>query len=191
LALPLRLTIQRENYTCYEKYMRKIKVVSRKYNGTLRDEYEAFLYAQDETSLTVYTPPGTLDFDYRKGIASPAPDGLLELYFTTKWYTVWHICEQNSNFNTYVHIAMPFTLNGDTLAWVDLDLDYRVHMDGSLERLDEDEFADNSQTMHYPAHIIAQARAACAEIEQLYPLRAFPLNHQEQVAIYQTIRHNG
>ena len=65
--------------------MRKIKVISRKYDGTLRGEYEAFLYVQDKTSLTVYTPPGTLDYDHRKGTSSPSPDGLLELYFTNKW----------------------------------------------------------------------------------------------------------
>lgn len=36
--------------------MRKIKIVSRKYDKTLRDEYKVFLYAEDKETLVVYTP---------------------------------------------------------------------------------------------------------------------------------------
>jgi protein associated with RNAse G/E len=169
--------------------MRKIQVVSRKYGGELRDEYAAFLYAETPGTLVVYTPPGTMDFDYRKGAWSQAPDGLVELYFTDKWYTVWHICEQNSQRNLiYAHISMPAVLAGDRLEWVDLDLDYRVHLDGSIELLDEAEFVHNSQTLGYPAQVIASARAACGGIEQLYRQRAFPFNHADQVALYQNIQ---
>ena len=61
--------------------MRKIKIISRKYDGSLRDEYEAFLYAEDEERLVVYAPSGTLDYDHHNQAWSAAPDGLLELYF--------------------------------------------------------------------------------------------------------------
>jgi len=40
----------------------------------------------------------------------------------------------------YVNIALPVTLQDGVLEWTDLDLDYRVHMDGTVERLDQDEF---------------------------------------------------
>ncbi|MBI1743402.1 DUF402 domain-containing protein [Candidatus Acetothermia bacterium] len=169
--------------------MRKIKVVSRKYGGALRGESEAFLYAEDKETLRVYSPPGTVDFDHRTGTWSPAPDGLLEIYFKAKWYTVWHICEQNSQQNLiYAHISMPATLTEDTLEWVDLDLDYRVHLDGSMERLDEQEFDHNIQVLKYPPEVIAQARTACEEVERLYQRRAFPFNHQEQTVIYREIK---
>jgi protein associated with RNAse G/E len=169
--------------------MRKIKVISRKYDGTLRDEYEAFLYAEDKDTLRVYTPPGTMSFDHRKGSWESAPDGLLEIYFKEKWYTVWHICEQKSQLTLiYTHICMPAILTENTLAWVDLDLDYRVYLDGSMERLDEQDFERNSQGMQYSPEIIKQARIACEEVEWLFQSRAFPFNHQEQVAIYREIQ---
>lgn len=169
--------------------MREIRIVSRKYDRKLRSEYTAFLYSEIPEILTVYTPPGTMDFDARKGIWLEAPDGLLELYFRTRWYTVYHICEQNSFYNTmYVHISMPAVLTAHILEWVDLDLDYRVHLDGSIELLDEDEFEYNSQTLEYPAHIVTSAKAACSEIEHLYRQNAFPFNHREQIALYQRIK---
>ena len=120
-----------------QKRMRRIKIISRKYDGSLRDEYEAFLVAEDEEKLVVYTPPGTMDYDYRKQAWFEAPDGLLELYFKARWYTVWHICKQNSHVNQiYTHISMPPLVTATGIEWVNLDLDYRVHLDGRIERLD-------------------------------------------------------
>ena len=79
--------------------MQPIRIVSRKYDGRLRDEYEALLYAEDDERLVVYAPVGTLSYDRRAQTWVPAPDGLLEIYFKTRWYNVWHICEQTSNIN--------------------------------------------------------------------------------------------
>lgn len=168
--------------------MRKIKIISRKYDGRLRDEYEAFLYAENEERLVVYTPPGTLDFNHRKQVSLVAPDGLLELYFKARWYTVWHICEQNSHFNQiYTHISMPAVVTATGIEWVDLDLDYRVHLDGRIERLDEQEYMEHRTTMRYPAAVHEQVQAACAEVEALHQERAYPFNYSEQVALYQMI----
>ena len=61
--------------------MRTIRIVSRKYDGTLRDEYEAFLYAEDDERLVVYVPVGTMSFNRRTQALVAAPDGLLEIYF--------------------------------------------------------------------------------------------------------------
>jgi uncharacterized protein len=169
--------------------MRTIKVVSRKYDGSLRDEYEAFLYAEDAERLVVYAPVGTLGYDHRKQARFSAPDGLLEFYFKTRWYTVWHICEQTSNINQiYIHLSMPAMVTAASVEWVDLDLDYRVHLDGRMERLDEQEYREHLTSMGYSMEVQAQVRAACAEIESLYRQQAYPLNHAEQVALYQQIK---
>lgn len=169
--------------------MRKIKVISRKYNGALRDEYEAYLVAEDREVITVCAPPGTLSFSPKKDAWLPAPDGLLELYFKQQWYNVWHICEQNSGWNQiYANIAMPATLQSNVLTWIDLDLDLRVHLDGSLELLDEDEFVINSTRFAYPPAVITQARAAVDELRLCYQQQRFPFNHAVQRARYAQVR---
>jgi protein associated with RNAse G/E len=71
---------------------------------------------------------------------------------------------------------------------LDLDLDYRVHLDGRLERLDEDEYREHMISMGYPANVQAQVEAACAEIEAAYHARTDPFNHAAQVALYQQIK---
>lgn len=166
--------------------MRAITVQSRKYDGTLRDEYAGWLYAEDAETWTVYVPPGTRGYDHRRREAFEAPDGLIELYFKARWYAVWHICEQHSARNQmYIHLAMPATASPDGIAWVDLDLDYRAHLDGSLERLDEDEYQVNRARMGYPPALHAQVQAACAAIETGYARQSAAFDHAAYVALYE------
>jgi hypothetical protein len=118
-----------------------------------------------------------------------APDSLLEIYFKHRWYNVWHICEQTSNINQiYCNLSMPAVRTASGIEWVDLDLDYRVHLDGRLECLDEDEYRAHIASMGYSVEVQAHLHAACAEIEALYHQRADPFNHVEQVALYQQIK---
>ena len=168
--------------------MRKIQVISQKYNGALRDEGESYLYHADETTIITVTPPGTPYFHHKKGAWFTTEDGSIDLYFTKKWYNVWHICEQHSGINRiYANISLPATLQADVLTWVDLDLDLRVHLDGALEVLDEDEFVENSTRFAYPPALIAQARAAVAELDLCYKEARFPFNHGVQVMLYEQI----
>ena len=169
--------------------MHKIRITSRKYNGRLRDEYEAWLYAEDERRLVVYAPVGTLSYDRHTQAWIPAPDGLLEIYFKTRWYNVWHFCEQQSNVNQiYCNLAMPAVRTVEGIEWIDLDLDYRVHRDERIERLDEEEYCAHIASMDYSTDVQAQVQAACAEIEALYLQRADPFNHAEQIARYQRLK---
>jgi len=169
--------------------MRKIKVVSQKYNGALRDEGESYLYHADETTIIAVTPPGTPYFHHKKGAWFTTEDGSIDLYFTHQWYNVWHICEQHSQINRiYANITMPATWQADCLIWIDLDLDLRVHLNGSLELLDEDEFLENSRRMNYPSDVVAQARAAVLELQTCHATGAYPFNYDEQVALYTSIK---
>ena len=169
--------------------MQKIRMTSRKYDGRLRDEYEAFLCAEDDERLVVYAPVGTLSYERRAQTWVPAPDGLLEIYFKTRWYNVWHICTQTSNINQiYSNLSLPAVRTAEGIEWVDLDLDYRVHMDGRIERLDEDEYRAHIVSMGYSADVQAHVQAACAEIEALYQQRADPFNYAAQAALYEQIK---
>ena len=100
------------------------------------------------------------------------------------------MCEKrNPGTNSiYAHIALPATLHGDTLEWTDLDLDYRVHADGVIEPLDEDEFEHNAKAMQYPQGVIANALLAFEEAGTLCRTGLYPFDYQEQVKIYQAAK---
>ncbi len=168
--------------------MTKVQIISKKYDGTLRDRCESFLCREDEEGWVVYTPPGTDNYDHRHRSHAEVSDGILGLYFKARWYVVWHICEQNLNINrAYAHLSTPTRMTENGLEWVDLDLDYRIHLDGRLERLDEEEYEQNREVMGYPLELSDRVKETCKEIEALYGERAFPFNHDEQVALYRLI----
>jgi protein associated with RNAse G/E len=170
--------------------MQMVKVLSRKYNGQLRDEYEAVLVAEDADMIQLMVRPGTPAFDHRKGKWIDGPDGMLEIYFKTRWLIVWHMCEKQSpaTNNVYAHIAMPAQLHGGRLEWTDLDLDYRVHADGRVEPLDEDEFEHNRIAMGYPESVVVQARSAFEAAGHLCRAGVYPFNYFEQVERYQRLK---
>jgi len=169
--------------------VRRIRVISKKYDNSYRDEYEAYLYSEKDETVIVLSPPGTRYYDHRKEAWFEAPDGLLEIYFKDKWYNVWHICEQNSKRNMiYANICMPAVLEGNVLEWVDLDLDFRVHMDGTIELLDEKEFERNTRQLGYSRLIIKNARAACDEVMNRFESGELLFEHQRRIEQYQRIK---
>ena len=169
--------------------MRKVRVVSKKYDRSLRDEYETYLYAETDETITLFSLPGLRYWDHRKAAWFAAQDGLIEIYFKHKWYNVWHICEQISRTNLiYVNITMPTTFNTAGIEWIDLDLDYRVHLNNSVERLDQAEFEQNVQRMGYPHDLIVQTQIACQEVEAGLISRVFPFDYERQVDLYHQIK---
>jgi protein associated with RNAse G/E len=168
--------------------MRKVRVLSKKYDGSLRDEYETYLYADTNEHIILFSRPGLRYWDYRKNAWFEAQDGLIEIYPRRKLYNVWHIAEQVSNTNLmYVNIALPASLREGTMEWVDLDLDYRVHLDNSVELLDESEFELNSQRFGYPPKLIERVQAVCREIEAGLTQQIFPFDYNQQVKLYNRI----
>ena len=169
--------------------MRKVRVVFRKHNGSLRDEYQTYLYSESDEIILIFSIPGMRYWDHRKGARFEAQDGLLEIYFKQRWYNVWHIAEQVSNTNLiYVNIALPATLQANVVEWTDLDLDYRVHLDYSVERLDQEEFEQNVKRLGYTSNLIEQVGAACREVEAGLAERIFPFDYERQVKLYRRIK---
>ena len=166
-------------------------VVSKKYDGSPRDEYETYLYAETDNTITLFSLPGVKYWDHRKTAWFEAPDGLIEIYFKHRWYNVWHICEQISHKNSiYVNITMPVSFSTTVIEWIDLDLDYRMHLDNSVEQLDQAEFDQNVQLMSYPPDLIEQVQIACQEVEVGLNSRIYPFDHEWQVELYHQIKAN-
>ena len=70
--------------------MQKVNVVSRKYDGSLRDEYETSLVAETDESILLFSEPGLPYWHGRKAAWFEAPDGLIEIYFKHQWYNVFY-----------------------------------------------------------------------------------------------------
>jgi len=171
-----------------EPSIQAVRVLSKKYDGSLRDEYPAFLHSVSNEQLVVFVPPGVPVIDHQRGDWVDSPDGLIEIYSRRAWYHVWHICEQVSGMNkTYVHIAMPAQYSGATIEWTDLDLDFRVTMDDSVTLLDEDEFQQNAARMRYPADVVEACWVACEQVRTGLRDRTGVFDRDHYVELYRRI----
>ena len=156
-------------------------VVSTKYNGTPRDSYEAQLLDGEGSKIRLRVPSDTPTYGNR-GQMIEAEDNAIEIYFTDRWYNVWHFREHTSYNNLwYSNIAMPARFDSKTLRWVDLDIDIRCYLDGSLRVLDEDEFERNCIEMSYTSEVIERALAARDEVLKLGKSGSFPFDHETQI----------
>ena len=159
-----------------------IRVTSTKYDGSLRDFYDAELLYVDESAVRIKVPSGTPIWVEKHGKTELSEDNAIEIYFTDRWYNVWHFREHTTNPNSwYSNVAMPARFDGTTLQWVDLDIDIRCYADGSLRVFDQDEFEQNRVEMGYPTEVVKRAVAARNEVLQLGKVGIFPFNYETQI----------
>ena len=159
----------------------KIEIISKKYNGALRESYTGHLLEQVGPLIRVQVSAGGTA--YR---SSDRPEASLydaiEMYFTDRWYNVWHFLTQGMDrYLWYANIATPATFDGATLRWIDLDIDVCCHLDGTIQSLDFDEFHEHLSRMNYPDELVERALSAHDEVLQLAKSGAFPFNRTNQL----------
>jgi uncharacterized protein len=101
----------------------------------------------------------------------------LEYYWTDRWYNVFRFSEPTGSFrNFYCNVNLPPRISGDSVTFIDLDIDLVVQRDFSYRILDEDEFAENAIALAYPADVINGATQALESLRTLIKKRDFPFN---------------
>ncbi len=155
-----------------------VRIHSTKYDGSLHYQYEGRLVDQGEGYLRVVVEQGTSFVSYReRGVTLAA---MTQIYFTDRWYNAFHNHEPigRRRMLTYCNVGTPARLEGDTIRWVDLDLDVIETQALGLIVDDEDEFADHRVRMAYPEDIIRHAEVARDELLVLGQSHAFPFDRE-------------
>ena len=158
-----------------------IRILSTKYDGSLHYDYWGRLIDQHDGVIRVVTDEGTVTRSYRgEGMMRST---MTQLFFTDRWYNVFHNYTPVGRLGMrwYANIGTPARLEGDTLHWIDLDLDLMDTRDRGLFVDDEDEFAEHREAMQYPPEIVQRAEAALDELLQLSRGFRFPLDRKNHL----------
>lgn len=153
-----------------------ITVRALKHDGRVHREWKACL---TERRGTLVVLDAVFDCEIRHPLLGTIAVGTrsIEYYWTDRWYNIFRFIEPDGRLrNHYCNINTPAQLEGDTLAFTDLDIDVLVAPDFSVRVLDEDEFALHAVELNYPADLQRQARAALAELLALVDSRGFPFD---------------
>jgi protein associated with RNAse G/E len=153
---------------------RPIHVVSTKYDGSAHWEFDSFFVLENGPLLIATNFAGQQL--HNKAGPWTTPFDVRNHFWSDRWYNVMR-CDRPKADGLeywYCNVTTPALYDGETLRYVDLDLDVRVYANGRIELLDEDEFLENSQRMGYPPDVIEQARRAADELVELATKRRFP-----------------
>ena len=161
---------------------RIIRIEKAKYDGTIQAAWDSELLDHAGALLRSVVPGGKPVYvlDRSRWIKSGQTTCAVELYFEDRWYNVWHVRDSTQEL-WYCNVAMPASFDGQTLRWVDLDIDIRCYRDGTPEVLDEDEFEQHRVELGYPAEVVERALAARDEALRLAQARVFPFDYETQI----------
>ena len=99
----------------------------------------------------------------------------IEYYWFDRWYNVFRFLNDDETTRLwYCNINRPPKVSGDTLIYVDLDIDILVQPDFSYQVLDLDEFETNAQKYGYSEEEKKEANAAVEQVTALIERRQFP-----------------
>lgn len=168
----------------------RVRVLSTKYDGSHHYEQHGWLLqslgGDPDEPLRVLIEAGTELRSYRGTFPARIDFTILFWPGQDRWYNVEHnhqvVVRPDGRHSTssYANVSMPATFDGDTVRWVDLDLDVTIR-DGVVELVDEDEFDEHRARMAYPESVIAQAREAASELLRLATASVPPFDRDAHI----------
>ncbi|HEU4894707.1 MAG TPA: DUF402 domain-containing protein, partial [Acidimicrobiia bacterium] len=136
--------------------------------------FEARYLGEDEYGWWMAVPAGTRRW---KG-ETPARPSAKDAVFCAPHDDWWHLHYNGGfarNYSHFVDITTPPTwVSDDRYEMIDLDLDVAVHVDGSIEIQDEDEFEVHQVQYGYTPEMIANAVRETAQIVERLQARHEP-----------------
>ena len=101
----------------------------------------------------------------------------IEYYWLDRWYNIFRFLQPEGYLlSYYCNVCVPPVLSGDTLSYIDLDMDILVKADHTYTVLDEDEFIEYANRFNYPIEVQRRARQGLNELVELIESHHFPFN---------------
>jgi len=147
-----------------------------KYDGTQHRTWRAQLLRQEGSLLVL---DARFDEEIHHDLLGTISAGTisLEYYWLDRWYNIFRFTQPNGELRSYYcNVNVPPTFDGQTLSYVDLDVDILVEPNFSYRVVDLEDFERNAILYAYPAQTQGNARQALDELAGMINTRAFPFN---------------
>lgn len=139
--------------------MKRVRVVYRKFDGSLHWNYETDLLGEDEHGIWLGAGTGTI---VHRGTTrtGPVESPHVLLFPRQAW---WTACFNAAPHRTEIYCditSVPHWPGETEVTAIDLDLDVIRRRTGEVFLADEDEFAVHQVRYAYPADVVAEAQAS-------------------------------
>ena len=151
-----------------------VTVRVRKYDGTEHRRWPAKILRQ-EGSLLVLDASFTEEISHDLLGTIEIGTRSIEYYWLDRWYNVFRFSQPGGELRSfYCNVNIPPEFDGQTLDYVDLDIDILVEPDLTYRVVDLQDFELNANHYKYPHEVQRNAKQALAELINLIEVRAFP-----------------
>ena len=135
-----------------------VRVLSTKYDGSPHYDYQARLVDHEGDRLRLFVPRGTVMEGYRGTLRTQVAFTAL-FYTDDRWYNCYlnHWTTPRLRIESYANVALPAEFDGETVRWVDLDLDVLIRSTGAVSLVDVDEFVEHGARFGYPGDLVRRA----------------------------------
>jgi len=144
--------------------MTPVRIAFTKWDGARHWTFDGVRLGEDEHGIWVgCAAPLVIT---RPGARFELPTGAVQLFPRDEpWTLAAYPASPGLRFELYVDVstAPVWSADGSSVTMVDLDLDVVRLWDGTVEVLDEDEFAEHRVELGYPAEVVEMAVRSCAE----------------------------
>ena len=156
-----------------------ITVRACKYDGAEHRRWPATVVKQEGSLLVLDASfPEEISHDLLGTIVSGTRS--IEYYWLDRWYNVFRFSQPNGELRSYYcNVNTPPEFDGQTLTYVDLDIDILVEPDLTYRVVDLKDFEDNAQRYDYSADVQTNASRALIELIDLIESRTFPFSDEK------------
>jgi uncharacterized protein len=156
-----------------------ITVRACKYDGAEHRRWPATVVKQEGPLLVLDASfPEEISHDLLGTIVSGTRS--IEYYWLDRWYNVFRFSEPTGELRSYYcNVNTPPEFDGQTLTYVDLDIDILVEPDLTYRVVDLQDFEDNAKRYEYSADVQTNASRALIELIDLIESRTFPFSDQK------------
>lgn len=159
-----------------------------KYPNIPHYEWGVELVEENDQYVICMGQPGRQLLHHTRQKVFTFQDHTVEFYSFEQWFTVSMGIENGAIRQYYCNIAMPVIRDGDTISFVDLDLDYvKKAPDEPWQVIDMVEFHENAKKYHYPQTLMKQAEDGLRELQERVRESQFPFDGKIQSYIKQVI----
>ncbi|HET6861888.1 MAG TPA: DUF402 domain-containing protein [Pyrinomonadaceae bacterium] len=147
-----------------------------KYDGTEHRNWRARLAAHEGELIVL---DATFAEEVQHDLLGQIASGTIstEYYWLNRWYNIFRFSEPNGRLlSFYCNVNLPPELTGQTLTYVDLDIDILVKPNFAYQILDTEDFEANIERYGYTHEVQAGVENATHELVELIKAQSFPFN---------------
>lgn len=152
-----------------------ITIQALKYGNRRHYEWNTTLLEKTDSHIVVLGEYGRQLHHYTKDRVFTVDNWTIEFFSFDSWFTVSADVVDGKLNEYYCNINQPAVMSGNTVSFVDLDLDY-VRRNGIWQVIDEDEFASHSIEFGYPEELILRAEQALSDLQNKVSNKEFPFD---------------